>query len=106
MYTPSSFKNRKPFFLLLIPIFILGVGAIVMFLWNAILPEVIGVKSISYWQAMGILILSKILFGGMGFGNKSKHLPPFANNAIKEKWMQMTDEEKAQFKNEWKSRCK
>jgi len=39
---------------------------IVMSLWNAILPAVIGVKLISFWQALGILVLSKILFGGFG----------------------------------------
>ena len=41
-------------------------GAIVMGLWNAILPDVIGVKAITFLQALGILLLSKILFGSFG----------------------------------------
>ncbi len=37
---------------------------VVMFLWNAILPSVVGWGAVSYWQAMGIFILSRLLFGG------------------------------------------
>ncbi len=47
-----------------------AVTAIVMQLWNAILPEIIGVKSITFWQSMGILVLSKILFSGFKGGGK------------------------------------
>jgi hypothetical protein len=79
-------------------------SAIVMGLWNAILPEVIAVKTISLWQAMGILLLSKILFGGFRGGWRS--------GEGKARWMQMqqklasmTPEEKEKFKSEWKNRC-
>ena len=37
---------------------------IVMQLWNHLLPEIAGVRTITFWQALGLLILSKILFGG------------------------------------------
>ena len=37
---------------------------IVMQLWNHLLPEIAGVRTINFWQALGLLILSKILFGG------------------------------------------
>ena len=64
-------KGRKKFWLrraIFIPIaFAAGVfifGSVVMYLWNAILPAVIGVHTITFWQAIGILVLSKILFGG------------------------------------------
>ena len=47
-----------------IALVIVGVGAfIVMELWNWILPEAAGWHAITYWQALGLLILSKILFG-------------------------------------------
>ena len=39
-----------------------------MALWNAILPEVVDAKPLSYWQALGLLLLSRILFGGFRFG--------------------------------------
>ncbi|MBK6633344.1 MAG: hypothetical protein IPG38_02580 [Chitinophagaceae bacterium] len=47
---------------------ILVFGFVVMSLWNAILPAVLGVKAISFIQALGILLLSKILFGGFRGG--------------------------------------
>ena len=79
---------------------------IVMSLWNAILPAVIGVKAITFWQALGILILSKILFGGFGGGHKWKER---GGQRLKErmmsKWGNMTEEEKEQFKNSWEARC-
>ena len=100
----KKFVKRK---LLFIPIFIAAVflfGAIVMGLWNAILPAVIGVKAISFWQALGILILSKILFGGFHGTCGGRH----GNSRwveMKEKFAAMSPEEKEKFKSEWKNRC-
>ncbi len=37
---------------------------IFMWIWNAVMPDVFGVKAIGPWQALGILILASILFGG------------------------------------------
>ena len=39
-------------------------GFVVMSLWNWLAPEVFGARTIGFWQALGILVLSKILFGG------------------------------------------
>ena len=96
--------NKK---LLLIPIFIAAIfvfAAIVMGLWNAILPAVIGVKTITLWQALGILLLSKILFGGFrggcGGGYKNTRW-----KQMQEKFSAMTPEERENFKSEWKNRC-
>jgi hypothetical protein len=75
-----------------------------MSLWNAILPAVIHVGVITFWQALGILLLSKILFGGFHGGGwrggreRWKH-------GMKEKWTNMTPEEREKFKNDWSSRC-
>ena len=90
-----------------IPPFIIAaifiVGAAVMYLWNAIIPHVFTmVGAITYWQALGILVLSKILFGGFrkgGCGGKRGY-----GRQWKEKWMGMSEEEKAKFKEEWKNR--
>lgn len=49
---------------------ILAFGMVVMGLWNAIMPAVLGVKTISFRQALGIFLLSKILFGGFGGGRQ------------------------------------
>ena len=43
-------------------------GYIVMHLWNWLMPELFGLPTVSYWQAVGVLILAKIFFG-FGGGN-------------------------------------
>jgi hypothetical protein len=42
-------------------------GWIVMLLWNWLMPEIFGLKTLNYWQAWGLLVLSCILFKGMRF---------------------------------------
>lgn len=86
------------------PLIFLGVSLIVKLLWNSILPEVLGVKSISFLQSMGILLLSKILFGGFsgGFGQKVRKAQRDHFNARSEG---MTEEEKEKFREVWKERC-
>lgn len=87
--------------------FVMLFSYIVMRLWNGILPDVLGVKLISFWQAMGILVLSKILFSGFGgFAHKKEHFKNRFRQRMREKWENMTPEEKIQFKEEWKNRCK
>jgi len=60
---------RRGWFLFAIPMFLLflAIGSlVVMFLWNALLPAIFGLKEIGFLQAVGVLILAKILFGGFG----------------------------------------
>ena len=78
-------------------------GFIVMNLWNAILPAVIHVSAITFWQAIGILLLSKILFGGFrgGWGGRRAQWKEKMQN----KWKEMTPEQRDQFKQEWRNRC-
>lgn len=94
---------RKPFFIL-IPIgFFFAIGLAVMLLWNALIPDIIGLPVISYWQALGLFVLCRLLLGGFGFGGRGK--PHFARQQFKEKWMNMTEEERAQLKERWRKRC-
>lgn len=37
--------------------------AVTMWLWNALIPDIIGWKSITYWQAAGLLVLTHLIFG-------------------------------------------
>ena len=46
-------------------------GFIIMWLWNYLMPELFGLTEITYWQAIGLFILSKILLGGFGGGGGS-----------------------------------
>lgn len=100
-----SFRHRHPEFLLLIIPFLFGISAVVMLLWNAILPSVItGVQAITYWQAMGIFVLSKILLSGFGRFGGRRGRPHFMNHAMREKLMNMSDEERKQFKKEMREK--
>ncbi|SMC44023.1 hypothetical protein [Moheibacter sediminis] len=95
-----KFRNKK--FLFIIPFFILfALTGIVMWLWNSILPEVVGVKEITYWQAMGILVLSKILFGGFHGFKKNKDLK---RDQFFSKIRNMSPEEREKFKENWKNK--
>jgi hypothetical protein len=80
-------------------------GFIVMGLWNAILPAVIGVKTITFVQALGILVLSKILFGGFSGGRGRWRGSPAWREKMKQRWDNMNPEEREKFKAEWKNRC-
>ena len=77
---------------------------IVMTLWNNILPAVLGVKTISFMQALGILLLSKILFGGFKGGWRGGGSHEWQRK-MREKCEAMTPEQRDKFKAEWKNRC-
>jgi hypothetical protein len=50
-------------------------GWIVALLWNHILPDLLGVKAIGYWQSVGLILMTRILVGGLhhGHGHGGKH---------------------------------
>jgi hypothetical protein len=76
------------------------IGFVTMTLWNWVTPAVFGWHAITFWQALGLLILSKILFGGL-------HKPGGApwRRRMKERWEHMTPEEREQFRKHWGRRC-
>jgi hypothetical protein len=73
---------------------------IVMQLWNWILPPVAGWHQITYWQALGLLVLSKILFGGFRGAGRSHW-----RRRMMERWEQMTPEEREKFREGMRARC-
>jgi hypothetical protein len=99
-------KGRKCFFFPLLIAGLFAISAVVMLLWNWILPGISSMLPLTYWQAMGLFLLCRILFGGFRFARHHHgHRPPYAQPEFKDKFMEMTDEEKLQFKNQWKNRC-
>lgn len=97
------FNGRK--FLFFIPMLILGVlffGGAVMFLWNHVLAVVLNISTVNFWQALGILALSKILFGGFRGAHWGRH--KWKHDMVQH-WDKMTPEEREKFKEEWKNRC-
>jgi len=79
-------------------------GFIVMGLWNGILVQVVSVKVITFWQALGILLLSKILFGGFHGRGRWRGSQAWKEK-MKQRYDNMTPEEREKFKAEWKNRC-
>jgi len=69
----------------------------VMLLWNSILPAVLHITAITFWQAAGILLLSKILFGGIR--GRGRMYGGWCRRKLMNKWNNMTPEEKEQFHN-------
>lgn len=75
-----------------------AIGAVVMLLWNVLVPEIFGITAINFWQALGLLVLARIFFGGLHHnhsykGKDVKH----SHNHLFEKWKNMTPEERKEF---------
>lgn len=85
----------------------LVLGLIVMLLWNSVLSPVLHISNLSYWQAVGLFILSRILFGGFRRGSGFEGKPGWRGNPPwRRKWMNMSEEERTKFREEWNKRCK
>ena len=70
-----------------------------MYLWNWLIPSLFAGPVISFWQAAGLLALSKILFGGLGKGGShGGHWKSRWKSRWQEKWSSMTPEDQEHFK--------
>jgi len=70
-------------------------GQVVMLLWNWLLPPLFGWQQIGFWRALGILALSRILFGGFGMRGGPRHK---MRRSMTERWENMTPEEREKFR--------
>lgn len=68
-------------------------GFVVMSLWNWLMPALFGWKMVTFWQAIGLVILSKIFFGGFRGGPRGWHW----RHRMMERWQQMTPQEREKF---------
>jgi hypothetical protein len=100
-------RRVRIFFPVAFTILFFVVSAVVMLLWNALLPDIVHVTAITYWQSAGILMLCRILFGGMPFGKGGRgRFGRGPSPEMREKLMSMSEEERAKFKEQWKERCR
>ena len=77
---------RNPFvFVVLWLVLAVAIGAIIMLLWNWLMPVIFGLPVLSLWQALGLFVLTRILFGSFGFGRRG--MPGRGGNPVHEKWM-------------------
>ncbi len=94
-----------PLAILAIPLFIFIGGEIVMHLWNWLLPGLFGWHQITFWQALGLLLLCRILFGSHGFrGSRGSGMRSRMRQRMAERWEQMTPEEREKARARW-GRC-
>lgn len=78
-------------------------GLAVMLLWNWLTPPLFGWKLLTFWQALALLALCRILFGGFGrHGGMGRWE---ARRRIRERLDQMTPEERERLRNRWAGRC-
>jgi hypothetical protein len=89
-------------FLLFALLFVTVFGFVVMHLWNWLMPTLFGWHLISFWQAVGLLVLSKILFGGFR-GGPGRHL--YWRRRMMERWERMSPEEREKFRETMRGRC-
>ena len=100
--------SRGKRLLFIAPIALLGVvfftflgGQVVMRLWNWLLPSLFGWRSVSFWQSLGLLVLCRILFGGIGIHGSSRS---DYRRRIAERWAKMTPEERERVRQGWRGR--
>jgi len=101
-----------PLALAAVAAFIVIGGEIVMQLWNWLLPPMFGWHTISIWQAIGLLALCRILFGGVGVrgprGPRMDLRRRFADrmaDRVADRWDRMTPEERERFRQRLRERC-
>ena len=93
-------------FILLAAVGLGAFGAIVMLLWNAVIPELFGGPAITFWQAAALLLLSHILLRGWSpwrHTNGWKH--DRWHHRFEKKLADMTPEDRERSKQNWHRRC-
>ena len=89
-------------FALFAVLFVTVFSFFVMRLWNWLMPAVFGWHLITFWQAVGLLVLSKILFGGF-HGRPGRNM--YWRGRMTERWEKMTPEEREKFRQGMRGRC-
>ena len=111
-------KSRAKKIALFAPLAIVGLivfmtigGVVVMLLWNWLAPLMFGLATITFWQALGLLVLCRILFGGFGCGggrsrSRSRHagdriadrIVDRVGERLDERWADMSPEERERLR--------
>jgi hypothetical protein len=73
-------------------------GEVVKQLWNWLLPPLFGWRSLTFWQAFGMLALCRILFGGFGFHGANRY-------GYARRVKNMSPEERERFRQRIRERC-
>ena len=103
-----------PVGLLGIALFIFIGGEVVKSLWNWLAPPLFGLPLLGFWQALALLALCRILFGGFGLhggrqsgsrGRMAERMADRMADRFAERWQNMTPEERDRFRQRVRDRC-
>lgn len=91
----THFRKRWYLFVPLIIVGFAAFGFVTMYLWNWLMPVVFHLPEITFWQTVGLMILSRLILGfGCHKGSRHDHY----RSRMYEKWEKMTPEEREQFR--------
>jgi hypothetical protein len=100
--------NMRKKWIFIVPAAILGMalfafigGELVMHLWNWLVPAVFGWRQVTFWQALGLLTLCRILFVGFGWHGSSRSR---FRGRMRDRCANMTPEEKEKFRQRMRER--
>lgn len=74
---------------------------VVMLLWNALLPGLFGAPPLRYLQAAGLLLLSRVLVGGL-----RGHHGHWRQRAWRERWESLTPQERERLREKYSRHCR
>jgi hypothetical protein len=91
-------------------------GELVKFLWNWLMPDLFGWRTVTFWQALALLALCRILVGGFGIGGRHHRRGPISGRVSERindrfadrmgaRWDAMTPEERDRFRQRVRDRC-
>jgi hypothetical protein len=96
-------------FLVFGALFVIAFGWVTMFTWNYVMPSLFHLPVITYWQGIALLVLARLLFwrgGGWHHkGHRGWHGHQWKGMEFKERFSQMSPEERERVKQYWKYRC-
>lgn len=91
-------QKHLVFIPLFLAVMVALLGGLVMWLWNWLMPAIFALPELTFWQAVGLLVLCRILVGNIGLGGHHHHHGHGAcdgsHNKLQERWAQMTPEER------------
>lgn len=70
-----------------------------MLLWNWLMPAIFALGTITFWQALGLLALSKILFSGFGHAHRmhDHRRKRYWNSKFEKKWHDMPRDKRWEY---------
>ena len=81
-------------------------GYVTMSLWNYLMPLIFHLPALNFWQALGLLLLSRLLFGGFGRGGQNGWARGRAwKKQMEQRMAAFSPEEREKFRQQMRSRC-